>query len=93
MTWKSLLVTVAALLAAGSAPAQDSCPMEATNTVAQSVGYGAAVACPGLNYSVPGLRLSTTSGCPLFATVIPDHEVAVPSKARTMVSPTGVVPG
>lgn len=85
MNGKSLLAAMAASFAAMAAPAQTGCPKEKTSTVPQSVAYGASVSCSGLTYSIPGLTITTTTGCPLFVTVTPAHEVAVPSESRTQV--------
>lgn len=88
-----LFAAVFALGAAAFVPAQDSCPMQEARTVAQTIAYGPNVACAGLSYSIPGLQITTATGCPLFATITPDHEVAVPSRKRTYVEPIGVSAG
>ncbi len=89
----SLFAAVFALGAAAFVPAQESCPMQEARTVAQTITYGPNVACAGLSYSIPGLQLTTATGCPLFATITPDHEVAVPSSKRTYVVSVGVSAG
>jgi hypothetical protein len=93
MNWKSLLAVTAALLLAVLVPAQDNCPRTKAVTVPGSVSYGPVVNCAGLSYSVPGLTLQTATGCPLFATLIPDHEIAEATRDRTMVRVNATVPG
>jgi hypothetical protein len=90
---RRLFAAVAALLAAAFLPAQDSCPMQEARTVPQTIAYGPNVACAGLSYSIPGLQITTATGCPLFATITPDHEVADPSRKRTYVVSVGMSAG
>lgn len=88
-----LFAAVFALGAAAFVPAQESCPMQEARSVAQTIAYGPNVACAGLSYSIPGLQITTATGCPLFATVTPDHEVAEPSRKRTYVVSVGMSAG
>lgn len=92
MNWMSLTAAAAAFCLAGPVLAQK-CPRERAVTVAQTSVYGASVTCSGLSYSIPGLTITTTTGCPLFVTVTPDHEVAMPATSETMVRAHTTVPG
>ncbi len=80
-----LIHTFAAALLSLAAAAQDTCPKERAVSVPRSIDYGPSVTCPGLSYSIPGLTITTATGCPLFVTVTPAHEQAQPSRDRTQV--------
>ncbi len=84
------LVAVAALSLA--ATAQDNCPKERAVGVPREIEFGPAVACPGLSYSMPGLTITTTTGCPLYVLITPAHEVAQKSLDRTRVQVAGFDP-
>lgn len=92
MNYTSLMAAVAAFSLGVTAVAQK-CPKERATTVPQSTAYGASVSCAGLSYSIPGLTITTTTGCPLFVTVTPDHEVAAPAATETQVRVNATVPG
>jgi hypothetical protein len=83
---------VALLALSLAAAAQDTCPRERAVSVPRAVDYGPAVTCPGLTYSMPGLTLTTVTGCPLFVTVTPAHEVIEASRDRTKVRVVGTDP-
>jgi hypothetical protein len=69
--------------------AQGDCPREKTQSVAQDIAYGPSVNCGGLSYSLGGVTLSTTTGCPLFVLITPAHETAVATTALTQVKHVG----
>jgi hypothetical protein len=90
---KKRILFAALALGAAAIPAQSSCPKEQAQTIPQSTVFGPAATCAGLSYSIGGLQITTATGCPLFVTITPDHEVAKPSKQETMVVANGVAPG
>lgn len=86
------LALVAGAFAAQLA-AQDSCPMQTTQHVPESVTYGPPQQCGGFSYSIGDLQLSAARGaCPLFVIHTPPHEIAVPSGSQTMVDVVAQVP-
>jgi hypothetical protein len=91
MLWKLIAPLTSASLSLAS-PAQDNCPKERAVSVPQSIDYGPSIACPGITYSIPGLTIQTATGCPLFVTVTPAHEVAERSNDLTQVRVEGFDP-
>jgi hypothetical protein len=89
MTWKLLMVCAAALFLGSIGHAQGDCPREKAQSVPRDITYGPSVSCGGLSYSLGGLSLSTTTGCPLFVLITPAHEIAVPTSAMTKVEHVG----
>jgi hypothetical protein len=84
---------VAALFAAATLTAQDRCPNTMAVRVPASVQYGASVACSGVTYSSGGVTLTTATGCPLFATIAPEHHDIAPTTKRTKAVEIGARPG
>lgn len=84
---------VATLFAAATLAAQDDCPRTMAVRVPQSVQYGVSVACSGVTYTSGGVTLSTATGCPLFASIVPEHHDIAPSKERTKAVEVGARPG
>lgn len=89
----SVFGAIAVSLAAAAATAQGDCPRAMAVRVPQAIQYGAVVACSGVTYQTGGISLSTTTGCPLFATIVPDHDDVRPTDKRTEVVQTGSRPG
>lgn len=84
---------IAAFLATAAAAAQGDCPRAMSVRVPQAIQYGAVVTCSGVTYQTGGISLSTTTGCPLFATIVPEHDDVRPTDKRTEVVQTGSRPG
>lgn len=89
----SFALASALSLATATATAQGDCPRATSVRVPQTIQYGAVVACSGVTYQTGGISLSTTTGCPLFATIVPDHDEVRPTDKRTEVVQTGSRPG
>lgn len=91
----SFAFAVSAALAAfaAAAAAQRECAGTMAVRVPLDVQYGAAVACSGVSYQGGGVTLSTATGCPLFATITPEHHDAVISEKKTETVQVGSRPG
>jgi len=89
----AIAACLAVSLAIVAAPAQGDCPRAMAVRVPQVIQYGAVVACSGVTYQTGGISLSTTTGCPLFATIVPEHDDVHPTDKRTEVVQTGSRPG
>lgn len=88
-----------ALALAGAIPfaapvvAQDTCPMQTTQHVPESLTYGPKQECGGFSYQIGDLQIgSPRDACPLFLVYVPPHDIAVPSQQRTFVEVVGQVP-
>jgi hypothetical protein len=82
----NLFQKIAASLLLGLTAAAQACPKTESVDVTEPnpIRYGASVSCSGLSFSVPGLTLTTTTGCPLFVEIHPDtYSVVRSTKADT----------
>lgn len=83
------LAACAALLLA--APAND-CPDQIARTVEESVIYGRALGCAGIQTQIGGVPINTGATCPSFVLVTPQRTVpeSMPG-SNTFVRPVGTV--
>ena len=94
----SLHVSRSLLLAAtflGPVAAQqgDNCPREMAVAQPASITNGPPGPCTGIDYQIAGVTITTTAvACPTFAVFIPPHDLAKPSKNRTMVDESRQIP-
>lgn len=76
-------VATAALLCTSAAFAQN-CPRTKAAHINESITYGPSVRCSGLEIRWGGFVLNPgDDGCPVFARIVPEHDIEAPSELDT----------